>query len=73
MKVFLTANAFGYEKGAMIDIAPNMAHYLIASGRAEIPKMQVSKKKRNEAAARRKIRKRAASPLNKMATVSNNK
>jgi len=74
MRVYLTANAFDFKKGSTIDIAPNMAHYLIMSGRAKVPKAKAkSKKKREEAEARTSTRKRAEAPNNKMVTVENDK
>ena len=75
MKVLLTKNAFDYKKGETIDVAANMARYLIGSGRADIPgpPVKLSKRKRTEAAARKRTRKRVASPLNKMTTATDNK
>ena len=76
MKVLLLDNVFGYKKGTTIDIAHNMAHHFIACGRArlpDVPGMTSSTKKKRKVAARKKTRKRAASPSNKMASVSNDK
>ncbi len=65
MKLLLTAHAFGHEAGDILDIADDIANYLIVSGRAKALKDSGVVKSKANKARKGKI-KRAGSPNNKM-------